>query len=132
MRLRELSGKSGFTLVELLIVIALIAIIVAIAIPAFTKYKLRSYKATLDYDARDAYIAAEAYLADHVGATIDSLSKLEAGGYNASTDIVFLNGSIVAGSGNIELYSNALNVQGMDNNSVIFGNGRIELANQPK
>jgi len=130
--LRELSGKSGFTLVELLIVIALIAIIVAIAIPAFTKYKLRSYKATLDYDARDAYIAAEAYLADHVGATIDSLSKLEAGGYNASTDIVFLNGSIVAGSGNIELYSNALNVQGMDNNSVIFGNGRIELANQPK
>ncbi len=130
--MRELSGKSGFTLVELLIVIALIAIIVAIAIPAFTKYKLRSYKATLDYDARDAYIAAEAYLADHVGATIDSLSKLEAGGYNASTDIVFLNGSIVAGSGNIELYSNALNVQGMDNNSVIFGNGRIELANQPK
>ncbi len=125
-------GRAGFTLVEVLIVIAILGVIVAIAIPSFTKYKLRGYMATLDYDSRDAYTAAQAYLTDNRGATVDSLAKLKAGGYNASHDIVFVNGSISVGAGKIELYSKTLNAQGMDNNSVIFANGRIVLANRPQ
>jgi len=121
----------GFTLVELLIVMAILGIITAIAIPTFTKYKLRGYKATLDYDAKSVYTSAQAYLTDNLGATVDSVSKLRSGGYNASNDIIFVNGSITTSSGNVEIYSNVLKAQNLDNNSVIFGNGRIELANMP-
>jgi prepilin-type N-terminal cleavage/methylation domain-containing protein len=41
MRLRR-TGKSGFTLVELMVVVAIIAILAAVAIPAFIKYLKKS------------------------------------------------------------------------------------------
>ncbi|MFC1654958.1 prepilin-type N-terminal cleavage/methylation domain-containing protein [Myxococcota bacterium] len=41
MRLRR-TGKSGFTLVELMVVVAIIAILAAVAIPAFIKYMRKS------------------------------------------------------------------------------------------
>ncbi len=131
-RYGKAGAPAGFTLIELLMVIAILGILVAVAIPAFTKYKLRGFKATLDYDSRDAYTAAQAYLSDYFGATVDTVAKLRTGGYNASSDIVFVNGSITVGSGKIELYSKTLNAQGIDNNSVVFANGRIILANQPR
>jgi len=121
--------KDGFTLVELLVVIAIVSIISAIALPIFSKYRLRGYKTALDSDGRNAYIAAQAYLTDNIGATIDTISKLNSGGYTASTNINFVNGSLSATSGNIELYSQSLNAQNLDNNSVIFYNGRIDPVN---
>jgi prepilin-type N-terminal cleavage/methylation domain-containing protein len=124
-------GAQAFTLVELLMVIAILGIITVIAIPTFTKYKLRGYKSTLDYDAKSVYISAQAYLTDHVGSTVDTLSKLQSGGYNASQNILLINGAISTSSGNIEIMSNVLKTHGLDNNSVIFSNGRIDLANTP-
>ncbi len=127
----RLRGPAGFSLVELLVVVAIMGLIVAIAIPAFSRYKMRGYKATLDYDTKSVYLAAQSYLVDHNGATVDSISKLRAGGYNASENIILVNGSIAFNSGNIEIYSEVLKSQNLDNNSVIFGNGRIERANDP-
>ncbi len=123
--------KEGFTLVELLIVVAIIAVLAAIAVPQFTKYRLRAYKTQLDSDTKNAYTAAQAYLADYPTTTITVIGQLNAGGYQRSAAIVFINASMSQSGGKIELYSNMLNSIGYDNNSVGFANGTLLLVNMP-
>ena len=48
-------GKKGFTLMELLIVVAIIAVLVAIAIPLFTNQLEKSREAVDEANIRDAY-----------------------------------------------------------------------------
>ena len=57
--------RKAFTLVELLIVIAIIAILAAIAIPQFSKYKQRAYVAAMMSDAHNIIAAEEAYFAQY-------------------------------------------------------------------
>lgn len=57
--------KKGFTLAELLIVVAIIAVLVAISIPIFTSQLQKARLATNQANARAAYAAVEAqYLQD--------------------------------------------------------------------
>jgi len=57
-------NEKGFTLIELMIVIAIIGILAAIAIPQFSKYRQRSYNAAAADDLRNATTAQEGYYVD--------------------------------------------------------------------
>lgn len=59
---RELSLR-GFTLIEILVVVAIIGLLVAIAIPQFLNYRRQSVDAQMKSDLRNAAVAVESYYA---------------------------------------------------------------------
>ncbi len=59
-------STKGFTLIELLIVVVIIGILAAIAIPKFANTKEKAYIAGMKADLRNLVTAQEAYFADNV------------------------------------------------------------------
>jgi len=59
-------STKGFTLIELLIVVVIIGILAAIAIPKFANTKEKAYIASMKSDLRNLITAQEAYFADQV------------------------------------------------------------------
>jgi type IV pilus assembly protein PilA len=66
-QLNKKRNQKGFTLVELLVVVAIIGILAAIAIPQFNSYRARAWKASVISDSKNAYTAVEAWRADNPG-----------------------------------------------------------------
>ena len=60
---KRLFKETGFTLVEILVVIAVIGLLVAIAIPQFMIYRSEAIDAQMKSDLRNVSIAVEAYYA---------------------------------------------------------------------
>ena len=59
------SRQKGFTLIELLIVVVIIGILAAIAIPKFANTKEKAYVASMKADLRNLVTAQEAYFSDN-------------------------------------------------------------------
>ncbi len=57
-------NRKGFTLTELLIVVVIIGILAAIAIPKFSNTKEKAYVAAMKSDLRNLVTAEESYFAD--------------------------------------------------------------------
>ena len=60
------TARKGFTLIELLIVVVIIGILAAIAIPKFANTKEKAYIAAMKSDLRNLVTAEEAFFADSV------------------------------------------------------------------
>jgi general secretion pathway protein G len=73
-------GESGFTLVELMIVMAIIMILATIAIPVYVKTLQRAKEATLREDLHTMRTAIDSYTVDKEKAP-DSLDDLVQAGY---------------------------------------------------
>src|SRR2546428_13593805 len=76
-------NRKGFTLIELLIVVVIIGILAAIAIPKFANTKEKAYLASMKSDLRNLVTAEEAFFADSVKYT----SRIGPGGlqFNVTT-----------------------------------------------
>jgi type IV pilus assembly protein PilA len=70
-----LSNRKGFTLIELLIVVVIIGILAAIAIPKFAATKDKAKLASVKTDLRNLLTAEEAYFSDY--ATYGSFAQLQ-------------------------------------------------------
>ena len=70
------TAKKGFTLIELLIVVVIIGILAAIAIPKFSNTKGKAYAASMRSDLRNLATAEEGYYFSHEVYT-DDLTQLD-------------------------------------------------------
>jgi len=69
-------GQKGFTLIELMIVIAIIGILAAIAIPQFVAYRQKGYNTSAKSDLKNFQTACQAYFADNQTASTCGLSDI--------------------------------------------------------
>lgn len=80
-------GARGFTLIEVMVVMAIIGILAAIAIPNFLSYRQKGYDAMAKSDAKNSYDAARAYFNDFPDKVFTGITQLDSYGFRKSEGV---------------------------------------------
>ena len=84
-RFSRCGEANGFTLIELLIVVVIVGVLLAIAVPMFLGFRTRAADAAAKANIRTALSAVESYRLDNLGVAGDADNNAATSGYQGMT-----------------------------------------------